>query len=194
MKSVSPGAGSRRRIKILNISKYAKLTSATRRKGLLLARLASWSKPGLIVELGTSFGVSTLYLNGGSPASAIITIEGNPQVAGLAADCFTSLRLTNIRVINGLFDELISELSGQVNEKCMVFIDGNHTYEATVKYFNAFMNASLIVFDDIRWSTGMIKAWENICSRATRYTVIDLFDMGILIKNGTARRYSLYRI
>ncbi len=50
-----------------------------------LFRIAQFAKPLTVIELGTSLGVSTLYLTEGSPRAAkILTLEGSNDIALLA--------------------------------------------------------------------------------------------------------------
>ena len=61
----------------------------------------------------------------------------------------------------------------------MVFVDGNHSEDATIRYFEESIKYSdqktILIFDDIHWSSGMEKAWDYIKkSQKTRVTV-DLF-------------------
>jgi len=187
-----PGAGSRYKENKLTVAGYARRTSVSSKRGHLLFKIASWYKPDVIIELGTSFGISTLHLQAGSPDSKIITVEGNPQVASLVASNFKLLGLKNVKLINDLFDNVIHDLIRESTSKSLVFIDGNHTFEHTVKYFKVFSKASLIVLDDIRWSEDMIRAWRNITGSADGYTLIDFFGIGIAVKGGTGKIYTLW--
>ncbi len=50
-----------------------------------LFKICNTYKPLNIIELGTSLGVSTLYLSKGAPEnSSILTLEGSPQIARIA--------------------------------------------------------------------------------------------------------------
>lgn len=50
-----------------------------------LFRIAQFTKPLTVIELGTSLGVSTLYLSEGTPRAAkIYTLEGSERIAALA--------------------------------------------------------------------------------------------------------------
>lgn len=182
MEFTSPGAGSRRN-KTLTISEYARRTAVSPAKGNLLYQIAAFYQPELIIELGTSLGLSTMYMAKGSPRSRVITVEGNPQIADIAATSFRTYQLDQVSVIKELFDDALPKLIRNMNANTMVFIDGNHTYEATIKYVNAFSKAKLIVLDDIRWSAGMLEAWREIVANRGDATVIDLFTMGILIRD-----------
>jgi len=67
----------------------------------------------------------------------------------------------------------------------MAFVDGNHRYESTVEYVRRLLGKageeSVIVMDDIYWSRGMHRAWEEVISWPEVRVSIDLFHMGILL-------------
>ena len=73
----------------------------------------------------------------------------------------------------------------------MVFIDGNHTYEATMIYYKLFAGSMCIVFDDIAWSTDMIRAWRKI-KLIRAGSAIDLFKMGIVFPGQEKKNYQLW--
>lgn len=50
-----------------------------------LFRIAQFTKPLTVIELGTSLGVSTLYITEGAPRQAkVMTLEGSKEIAALA--------------------------------------------------------------------------------------------------------------
>ena len=66
----------------------------------------------------------------------------------------------------------------------MAYIDGNHTYEATMKYFNELLKIthenSILIFDDIYWTSDMTKAWEEIKTIPAVTVSIDLYKVGLI--------------
>ena len=66
----------------------------------------------------------------------------------------------------------------------LIFFDGNHNKEATLKYFNQLLpkahNNSIFIFDDIYWSKGMTEAWEEIKQHEKVTVSIDTFFWGII--------------
>ena len=60
----------------------------------------------------------------------------------------------------------------------------NHTYEATMAYFdvlaNKFHEKSVLVIDDIHHSKEMERAWKNICADERVTSTIDLYQMGLV--------------
>lgn len=195
--SVSLGAGTFLGNKNRRISHIARIASVNAKYGQLLFRMARYYKPDQVIELGTALGISTMYLAMGNPDARIITVEGNPQLAGIASKSFAHLGLGNITLINSSFDEAIPSIIPGVKSNALVFIDGNHTLEATIRYYEVFCAAtrfnSILVLDDIYWSHDMAKAWKIITGEKCRGLIVDLFRFGIVFSNPdhTRQKYRL---
>lgn len=152
--------------------------------GRLLHRIAAHYKPTEIIELGTSLGITTSYLATAIQTPKVYTIEGSAEIAAVAREGFGLLNIKNVESITGNFDAVLPNLLQRRGKAELVYIDGNHRYEATVAYFNLLLpfinSSSILVFDDIHWSAGMEKAWEEIrMHESVRYS-IDLFFIGIV--------------
>lgn len=163
-----------------------RVASVSPKYGQLLYRLAGYYKPSLIIELGTALGISTMYLAMGNPKCRVITVEGNCQLAGIALENFAACNLKNITLMNSSFDDALVRLVPECGTRNLIFIDGNHTFKATLQYFETFMNmagsSNIFVFDDINWSYDMMRAWKSINGSAASGLVVDLFQMGILFQ------------
>jgi predicted O-methyltransferase YrrM len=150
----------------------------------LLFRLAHYYKPAYIVELGTSLGISTAYLASGNKEAAVVTAEGSGEVARLARQRFEELTLPGISIVTGDFDRTLPQILHSVPFVDMAFIDGNHREAPTLHYFNLFLQKmspdSMIVFDDIHWSSEMESAWQKIKDHPSAMCTVDLFFMGIV--------------
>jgi hypothetical protein len=72
-------AGTRR-----SISSIAKHSLKSPKYARILYRIIAYYKPDSILELGTSFGVTTQYLAIANPTASITTIEGAPEIAKIA--------------------------------------------------------------------------------------------------------------
>ncbi|MCM4161737.1 class I SAM-dependent methyltransferase [Antarcticibacterium flavum] len=66
----------------------------------------------------------------------------------------------------------------------LIYFDGNHSKEATLKYFEQLLplahNDSVFIFDDIHWSKGMEEAWAEIKGHPRVRVSIDSFFWGIV--------------
>jgi predicted O-methyltransferase YrrM len=178
------GAGTRLRRKNQTVGEMARTVSISAHHGALLFRMARHYKPRKMIELGTAMGISTLYLAAGNPEADIITVEGNPQLASLAMENFRNHGSDKIQLVNKLFDEVIDQLAAEADTGTLVYIDGNHTCEATLSYYQAFTanktKEMILIFDDINWSAGMMDAWNYIRDNLSQGIIIDLFHLGIV--------------
>ncbi len=150
----------------------------------LLYRLAKYFKPGTILELGTSLGKGTYALALGQPEAKIVTVEGDLALANLAKIQLTQTGLTNIEVINDDFDRFLIDLNQTNQTLDLVYLDGNHRFEPTLRYFNLLQkhlhNNSVVVVDDIYWSPEMMRAWEALKQHNHVKQSIDVFYFGLL--------------
>lgn len=179
------GAGSQiNKNKQLTISQIAIQAAKSEKYAQLLFRLVNYFQPQTIIEFGTSLGISGAYLASGNLKAKLITMEGSPEIAAVAKQNFKALQLINIEQLVGNFDDLLPAVIKENEKLDFVFFDGNHRKEATINYFTQCLKNShehsVFVFDDIYWSEGMQKAWEEIKSHTKVTVTIDIFQMGIV--------------
>lgn len=150
----------------------------------LLFRLVQHYQPATILELGTSLGVTTAYLANGNPSAKIITIEGSDAIAAVAKENLAGLSVKNVEQLVGNFDQLLPDAVSKLSSIDLAYIDGNHRYEPTLRYFHqlfpALHNNSIVVFDDIHWSAEMEKAWEEIKQHPAVQCTVDVFFLGFV--------------
>jgi len=167
------------------VKEIASKSSISAKDGQLLYRLVRYFKPEIMLELGTSLGISSIYQVTGSPESFFIGIEGCATTAALAEESlkrFSPFR--NYSVVIGNFNSMLPSVLEKLDKLDYAFIDGNHAYKPTVEYFNQLMpymhEESFIVLHDIYWSDEMEKAWKEIITNPAITISIDLFRMGIV--------------
>jgi len=169
------------------ISYIAKHSAKSPKQAQLLFRLIKHFQPDLMIEIGTSLGISTMYQAMAAHQNKLTTIEGNPQLIKFANENFQELGLKNIELINGNFDIVLPTIVNTIKQADYVFFDGNHQKDATINYFNLFLNKThndtIFIFDDIHWSDGMEEAWKIIKLNNRVTVTIDLFFMGIVFFN-----------
>ena len=167
-----------------SVAGIARSSAVAPKTGQLLFRISNYYHPKIIVELGTSLGVSAAYLASGNPAAELITIEGSDKIASIAEKNFEKLGLKNVRLIRGNFDEKLFSVIDHLTNIGLVYIDGNHRKEPVLRYFNLLMThmseSSLIILDDIHWSSEMEEAWSVIQNDSRVQLTIDLFFFGLV--------------
>lgn len=167
------------------IASIARNAAKPKKYAQLLYRITQFYKPSVILELGTSLGITTSYLSLANTGASITTMEGSASIASAARENFKNLQLQNIRLIEGDFDKTLTPLLKSVSSLDLIFLDGNHRLQPTVNYFNAILpainNDTILILDDIHWSAEMEEAWKQ-CKESSIVTLsIDLFFIGILI-------------
>jgi predicted O-methyltransferase YrrM len=179
------GAGSRK----LNSNKRAinqivKHGIAQKKQAEFLYRLINKFNPTTVVELGTSVGLTSLYIAKANIKSTLYTIEGCPNLYQFSKELFNEKGVNNIQSINGNFNDEFPKLLSKLKTLDILYIDGNHAYEPTINYFNMALEKkntnSIFIFDDIYWSEGMEKAWKEICDHPEVTLSLDLFYFGII--------------
>ncbi len=178
------GAGSR----VFNsntrrISAIAKNAGISNKRAKLLVKIVQYFNPRNILEIGTSLGIGTACLSIGNPKSKITSLEGCPETAKIAKEQFNKFHLNNIDIKIGDFKSTLPK--ALYNKKYdLIYFDGNHQKEATIKYFELCLpsvhNDSVFIFDDIHWSKGMEDAWNYIKDHNKVTVSIDTFQWGIV--------------
>lgn len=158
----------------------------------LLYRLATYSECTRIVELGTSLGITSLYLSEVRDAQ-VYTFEGSHSIANVALTNFEYLDRNNIHLVEGNIDQTLpAYLESNLAKIGLALIDANHRYEATLRYFSMLMKRcnekSVIVVDDIHLSWEMEKAWNELKAHSLVYGSVDLFRFGVLFLDPALNR------
>ena len=180
------GAGSRiTSSKVRKVSQIAHSALKPEKYSEMLYRMVHHYNYSNIIELGTSLGVTTAYLSKANPNAKISTIEGSEAVADIAQHNFKTHNCNNIQLLRGNFDTVLPKALQQFQSVDFAFIDGNHQYQPTINYFHQLLNKSnndtILIFDDIHWSSGMEQAWEEIKMNNDVRCTIDLFFMGLVL-------------
>lgn len=193
------GAGGKKNVVYeRTVSEIAKTSAKPPKYAKLLYRLCKFHKPEYMLELGTSLGISTAYQALGATINnkvSFTTLEGAEQVAQQAKVNLSTLQLNDsIKIGVGNFDKTLAEHLKQFTRLDYVFFDGNHQYQPTIDYFKKCLplvhENTLFVFDDIRWSDEMEKAWEEIKSHPDVSLTIDLFFIGLVyFRKGKAKQH-----
>ncbi len=178
------GAGSKihhtNKRKVKNIAKYSAEKAPI---GQLLYRLVTYFKPAVMLDLGTSLGITSSYMALGNPTGTFYTFEGAKQIAEIAEETFQQQGV-EAQLILGNIDETLPSVVETLQQVDFVFFDANHRYQPTLNYFNICLSkaheGSIFVFDDIYWSREMENAWKSIKEHKEVMLTIDLFSVGLV--------------
>ncbi len=177
-------AGTKRKVAVRYLAQRA---ASSPEQGRMLFRLVNRLAPKTILELGTSLGIGALYLASAARSARLISLEGDPECARMARVNLDILKLNNAEVISGPFEKTLPNALGRLQRVDFVFFDGNHRPDPTLACFETCLShahdKTVFVFDDIYWSPGMQKAWQQIQQHPRVTLTVDLFDLSLAFIN-----------
>jgi predicted O-methyltransferase YrrM len=171
----------------LTVGDVSRRASTHPKWALMMFRLIRETKPEKCLELGTCLGVSSAYqaaalqLNG---HGSLVTLEKSEVRVSKALQHVDKLGLANVKALPGLFSDTLPSVLSTHTPVEFAFIDGHHDGHATIEYFrqiapHTVAGRSILIFDDIDWSTDMKQAWQTIKNDERMYLTVDLFKWGI---------------
>lgn len=174
------GAGSRTLGTTRSVRKVYK-SAATKGVFLdVLTQITAFYKPKNVLELGTSLGVGTFALTYGS--EHVVTVDACPETQSFAKKHFPKTP-AKVEFVNTVFEDFITHDTKVYD---LIFIDGHHDGTALMRYLKLLEKNShdetIFILDDIRWSKGMLTAWNKIISDKKYHLSMDLFKFGIVLK------------
>jgi predicted O-methyltransferase YrrM len=180
------------------VSEIARDSPVPEKYGKFLANMAAEYGRPMVIEFGTSFGVSTMYMASSVSETPVFSMEGCPAIAGIAESNFRESGLRNITLKVGSFEESIPEIVRMGITPGLVFIDGNHRKKPLLGYFEKMAeisgNDTVIIIDDINYSSEMKEAWNEIRHFGLVTLTIDLYRMGIVyFRKGISRNNYIIR-
>ena len=162
----------------------AKNSSVNKKIGKIIHNLSKFNNAKNILEIGTSLGISTVYLSTASSCSKVTTLEGCENTSNIALKNFTRFSFDNINLIKGNFSFTLNKVLEKTESFDLVFFDGNHSKIDTLNYFNKCLkkinSKSIFVFDDINWSIEMKSAWNQIIKNDMVTLSFSFFRVGVL--------------
>ena len=178
------------------VSDIAKTSLQSPKNAQILFRIVQWlgqekGAPLRIVELGTSLGISTAYLAMADKHNEVVTFEGSRALIDMAQLNWKKLGIENVEVVEGNIDDTLyiyyKSRKSRVDSRESIdfcYIDANHTYEATMRYFETLAQyageKTIIAIDDIHYNREMEKAWKQIGALPNVTTTMDFYDFGLV--------------
>lgn len=169
----------------LSIHQMAKKAAASISHAELLYRIGLYFKPNCILELGSCVGISAFSLGLSNKRSRIYSIEGNEFLSHYARKSCLDAGLDHIEFRNEIFASFLD--NNDLSMIDLVYLDGDHKYEATLKYVRQLLNKlndnAVIILDDIHWSKPMYNAWLEIQSWPECHCSLETPRLGFVFKS-----------
>lgn len=162
--------------------------SVTADWGTFLYFCAKGFRSRTILELGSCAGISGSYLASAPECREFVSIERSPALAAAARSHICRV-LPQAEVITANFDNVLDGTLARLTCPLdLYYVDGNHWYEPTLRYFEKaipFLEpGALVIFDDIHWSREMWEAWLVLRAQKGFAYTIDLGRFGLCLWQG----------
>lgn len=155
------------------------------KRGTLLFRLVNRFNPAVTLEIGTSWGISSLYLHAAHAGMRHICIEPAQRIAQIGESVAKSV-YPDIELWNKSLDDGLSEMAEAVEKIDFVFIHRLRTDQYAGLFSRLAKKLSpeaVIVMNDIHASAGLVKVWEELCRLPFVRVSMDLYDLGLVFCN-----------
>lgn len=185
--SQAPEPSNRPRERTLVVGSTCKSASKPSEWTTILFQLIREFQPDRCLELGTCMGISAAYQAAALERNGhgrLVTLEGAQALADIARSNLQRLGLRRVEIVVGRFQDSLDGVLQTLEGVDYAFIDGHHDERATVGYWEQIRpfltDSAIVVFDDIRWSPGMTRAWKQICSAPRVDGAADLGAIGVV--------------
>ncbi|BCZ24973.1 class I SAM-dependent methyltransferase [Mycobacterium senriense] len=133
-------------------------------QGDLYAYLVGWRDPRIVVEFGSAFGVSGMYLSSALRRGWMYSFEINPSWADIAEQNIKSVT-DRYTLTRGAFEEHVGDIPDPID---LALVDGIHTRDFVTRQWQILKPrmapGGWVLFDDIDFNRGMGEAWRDICA------------------------------
>lgn len=167
------------------------------KKGALLFRLANYFKSKNILQIGSSMGISTLYLTSYAQNLNCKVLENNQEYADVTKLAIEKSKRNNVEIIEGKYEDLLPKVLSEMGEVDLVYFNMENKqdielfYDECRKYVN---QNTVFVFDGIKDNKHMRSFWKNACASDDVTVSMDLYSTGLLFFNQKLhkRNYIVY--
>ena len=170
------------------VGNVCRRASKSQKWASVLFHLVRECKPSAGIELGVCLGISSSYQTAAmalNEKGKMYSLEGASGLARLAQRNLDELGLERVQIVVGRFSDTLDGVLNEAGRIDYAFIDGHHDEQATLDYFNQMKpylaDNAVVVFDDIRWSDGMERAWKHIVQQSAVAVSVDLHQIGICV-------------
>jgi len=170
--------------KRISVKKAVQRFCILRKEGEFLFRLTNRYKPRKILAIGSSLGLTPLYLSRYNSLVQCITLECESDFAEIAAHLLNKEANPLLQIRTGLYHELLPESLSQLKQVDCLFIskdiginDSETIFEQCLPFVH---DKTVCVWAGIHSSSEKVHHWKQICQHPKVTVAVDLFQLGLL--------------
>lgn len=172
------------------------VTSTLGRKGRLLSNIIRFSRTERGLELGTAYGMSTMFIleamKANGVAGRVATLEAMEPQFSIASEALKRQYGEMVSCHLGSTRDALPDLVRSLGQLDFLFHDAGHTREDYVSDFGAVEKAlvpgSVVLFDDIQMQAPFMKApartyegWREVVGHPRVRYAVEIEGMGLLL-------------
>ncbi len=173
--------------KTRSVGEIVRRESIRPKQGALLFRLTNYFKPRNILQIGTTTGLSTLYLTSYATGLRCVALENIPEFAPIARQAFAKGGRNPIDLRVGNYMDLLPKALKEMTSLDFVFFNAPYERQDNLRLFNACMkyarNDTVFVLAGIKANREMRDLWEEIQACPEVTVTLDLYSLGIVLLN-----------
>lgn len=166
-----------------DIGSHAAAASSDGRAGRVLSTAVRYGRPGSCVELGTAYGVSSMFLlaelERTCPGSRLVTVDVREPQYGIAREALTTRHGDRVRCEMLQSPDDLTPILEAAAPIDFVFHDAEHSGEAYVRDFARLLPhlapGAIVLFDNIKWehavfsggASGTYEGWREVANHAS---------------------------
>lgn len=156
------------------------------KRSSLLFRLVNHFRPTTLLEIGTSWGISTLYMYAGYPGAKQICIESDPKIVRITKEILAASE-SSIQLYCSDELESITDILQPYPTIDFIFIHRNDRpdYYRTLfeRLSDKITDRTVWVIEDIHASKAIESQWKQLASHKEAKVTMDLYDFGLIFCN-----------
>lgn len=171
----------------VEVRELARSVSKTPPWSDLLYHLVRRLRPQTCLELGSCIGLSASHqcaALAGNGGGRLVTLEGDPLLAGRARDNLEALGFEDFEIVVGRFEQTLAPTLRRIAPVDFLFDDGEQDGEAVVARFEQSLPSlragAVALLDDIAADEGRRQAWRRLAGHEAVALSIDFGPMGLL--------------
>jgi predicted O-methyltransferase YrrM len=178
------------------IAKVVEREGIRPKRGALLFRLTNYFQPEKILQIGSTMGLSTLYLSSYRPGLTCVSIETVPEYTSISRWVYQKAARTAIDLQAGDYQTLLPLALERMGKVDFVYFNTpietfpSQLFDICLKYAH---NDTAFVIEDIRVNKSMRKFWKTVCEHPKVSVSIDLYSAGIVLFNKNLHK-QMYKI
>lgn len=142
-------------------------------------------KPKTILELGTTFGVTTIYAATAALDRKVFTTDASSSILNVAKENFKLLGVANIHAITDDYSNALDQIEAQ-SIQCLIINPAAVTALDANAVVHLIAEKGMVIVTDIQNTEAQL-FWKSLQETTQMSLSIDLFQMGIIWKNNEVK-------